>query len=112
MTAAAAGPASLFLGVGYVTVGVALALALLTVYVLMRARRREWPEVDDVVALVATTTALTAGLRLVVVALTAEQLGPFAPDDRIFIPVAGFALILVSLREIVRVLRRGKDECR
>jgi hypothetical protein len=107
----AAGPAPHTAGgAGWLTLGIALALALLTLYTLMRVRSSEWPELDHAVALVAASTTLIAGLRLVVVALTAEELAPFAPEDRIFIPVAGLALILVSLREIVRVMRDGTND--
>jgi len=94
----------------YVTLGVALAVSLVALYALVQFRRREWPDVEVVVALGAATTALTAGVRLIVVALTAQDLGPFIPEDRIFIPVAGLALILMSMREIVRVIRGEGDE--
>ncbi len=111
VTAFAGGPASQVAGgAGWVSLGIAVALSVLALYTMMRVHAHEWPEVDHVVALVAASTTLIAGLRLVVVALTAEDLAPFSPEDRIFIPVAGLALILVSLREIVRVVRDGNEE--
>lgn len=45
-----------------------------------------------------------AGVRLVVVAITSANLGPFRPEDRLFIPVAGLGLIFVSGKEIVEVI--------
>lgn len=56
-------------------------------------------------AIVAPTTAITAGVRLGVVAVSAHNLGPFVAEDRVFIPLAGLALVLVSARAIYEVIR-------
>jgi hypothetical protein len=85
--------------------GLLLAGGLVAAYIAGRAiSRREWPDIGDIVLIVATSTALIAGVRLVVVAITAAALGPFRAEDRLFIPVAGLALILVSGKEIVEVI--------
>jgi hypothetical protein len=81
---------------------------LLALYGLLRTmRRREWPDLGHVFKIVVATTALTAGARLMVVAITAESLGPFESQDRVFIPLAGLALILISAKEIYAVLQEG-----
>jgi peptidoglycan/LPS O-acetylase OafA/YrhL len=85
--------------------GLFLAGGLVAAYIAGRATsRREWPDIGDIVLIVATSTALVAGVRLVVVAIISASLGPFRPEDRLFIPVAGLALILVSGKEIVEVI--------
>ena len=60
-------------------------------------------DIGDIVLIVATSTALIAGV-LLVVAITSASLGPFRAEDRFFIPVAGIGLILVSGKEIVEVI--------
>jgi hypothetical protein len=90
----------------YIVGGLVASGALLIGYVLLRAmRRNQWPDIGDVVLLTATTTAVTAGIRLAVVAVTADSLGPFHAEDRVFIPLAGVALVLVSVHEIYKVFR-------
>jgi hypothetical protein len=85
--------------------GLVLAGALVAVYVAARAlSRQEWPDIGDIVLIVATSAAVTAGVRLVVVAVTSAKLGPFRAEDRLFIPLAGVALVLVSGKEIVKVM--------
>jgi hypothetical protein len=82
-----------------------LAGGLVGAYIAARAiSRREWPDIGDIVLIVATSTALVAGVRLIVVAITAASLGPFRAEDRLFIPVAGLALILYSGKEIAEVI--------
>jgi hypothetical protein len=56
------------------------------------------------VQIVATSTTLVAGVRLIVVAITSASLGPFRAEDRLFIPVARLALILVSGKAIADVI--------
>jgi hypothetical protein len=88
----------------YILGGLCLAGALVVSYLALRAfRRRQWPDVGDIVLIVATTTAVTAGVRLVVVAISSQSLGPFRAEDRVFIPLAGIALILVSAQEIYKM---------
>jgi hypothetical protein len=83
-----------------------LAGALVVAYIGLRAwTQRQWPDIGDVVWVVVTTTAVTAGARLVVVAISSPDLGPFRPEDRVFIPLAGIALILVSVQEIYTMFR-------
>jgi hypothetical protein len=90
----------------YLIGGLVLAGALVAAYIALRAwRRRQWPDIGDVVLIVVTTTAVTAGVRLVVVAISSDSLGPFRSEDRVFIPLAGVTLILVSVREIYEVFR-------
>jgi len=85
--------------------GLFLAGGLVAAYIAGRAiSRREWPDIGDIVLIVATSTALVAGVRLVVVAIASASLGPFRTEDRLFIPVAGLALVLVSGKEIVAVI--------
>jgi hypothetical protein len=85
--------------------GLFLAGGLVAAYIAGRAvSRREWPDIGDIVLIVATSTALIAGVRLVVVAITSASLGPFRAEDRFFIPLAGLALIVVSREEIVEVI--------
>jgi hypothetical protein len=92
----------------YVVGGLILAGVLIAVYITLRVlRRREWPDVSHIVAIVAPTTAITAGVRLGVVAISADNLGPFVSEDRVFIPLAGFALVLVSAKAIYEVMRDG-----
>jgi hypothetical protein len=86
--------------------GLVFAGAVVVAYISLRAlRRREWPDAGHVVSLVAQTTAVTAGVRLPILAVAADSLGPFHPEDRIFISLGGVALLLVGLREIYRVFR-------
>jgi hypothetical protein len=70
-------------------------------------RRRDWPDLGHVFKIVVATTALTAGVRLMVVAISASSLGPFESQDRVFIPLAGLALILISAKEISAVMQEG-----
>jgi hypothetical protein len=92
----------------YVVGGLILAGVLVVLYIALRAtQRRDWPDVAHVVAIVAPTTAITAGVRLGVVAITAKNLGPFVSEDRVFIPLAGLALLLVSTKAIYDVMRAG-----
>lgn len=92
----------------YVVGGLILAGVLIIGYVSLRViRRREWPDVGHIVAIVAPTTAITAGVRLGVVAISAKKLGPFVSEDRVFIPLAGLALVLVSAEAIYKVMRDG-----
>jgi hypothetical protein len=92
----------------YVVGGLILAGVLIIGYVTLRVlRRREWPDVGHIVAIVAPTTAITAGVRLGVVAISAKKLGPFVSEDRVFIPLAGLALVLVSAEGIYKVMRDG-----
>jgi hypothetical protein len=92
----------------YVVGGLAMAAMLVAVYIGLRARRRrEWPDVGDVISVVATSTGVIAGVRLAVVAVSADDLGPFQSQDRIFIPLAGVTLILVSSRLIYATIREG-----
>jgi hypothetical protein len=70
-------------------------------------RQRDWPDLGHVFKIVVATTALTAGVRLMVVAISARSLGPFESQDRVFIPLAGLALILISAKEIVAVMQEG-----
>jgi hypothetical protein len=42
-----------------------------------------------------------------VVAISTTSLGPFESQDRVFIPLAGLALILVSAKAIYNEMRRG-----
>ena len=92
----------------YVVGGLILAGVLIAGYITLRVvRRREWPDVGHIVAIVAPTTAITAGVRIGVVAVTANKLGPFVSEDRVFIPLAGLALVLVSAEGIYKVLRDG-----
>ena len=69
-----------------------------------RSAAWEWPEIGDIVSIVATSTALAAGARLLIVAITSASLGPFRAEDRLFIPLAGLALILVSGKQIIEVM--------
>ena len=92
----------------YVVGGLIFAAVLICTYIALRAiRRHEWPDVGDVVSIVATSTAITAGIRLAVVAISADELGPFVSEDRVFIPLAGLALVLVSTKAIYLVMRDG-----
>lgn len=92
----------------YVVGGLILAGVLIVGYVALRVfRRREWPDVGHIVGIVAPTTAITAGVRIGVVAITAKKLGPFVSEDRVFIPLAGLALVLVSAESIYKVMRDG-----
>jgi hypothetical protein len=92
----------------YVVGGLILAGVLIAGYISLRViRRREWPDVGHIVAIVAPTTAITAGVRIGVVAVTAKKLGPFVSEDRVFIPLAGLALVLVSAEGIYKVMRDG-----
>ncbi len=92
----------------YVVGGLILAGLLVAGYTTLRViQRREWPDVGHIVAIVAPTTAVTAGVRLGVVAISANNLGPFSSDDRVFIPLAGLALVLVSAKAIYEVVRDG-----
>jgi hypothetical protein len=50
---------------------------------------------------------VTAGVRLAVVAISASDLGPFESQDRVFIPLAGLALVLVSAKAIYEIMRDG-----
>ena len=85
--------------------GLVLAGGLVAAYIAGRAiSRREWPEIGDIVSIVATSTALVAGARLLIVAITSASLGPFRAEDRLFIPLAGLALILVSGKQIIEVM--------
>jgi hypothetical protein len=94
----------------YIYGGLALALVLAVWYVAHCAwKRHAWPEVGDLVFLFTTSTAIIAGLRLVIIAFFANDLGPFRGEDRIFIPLAGFALILVSARELYKVLLKAQS---
>ena len=70
-------------------------------------QRRDWPDIGHVFKIVVATTALTAGVRLMVVAISAGNLGPFESQDRVFIPLAGLALILISAKEISTVMQDG-----
>jgi hypothetical protein len=73
----------------YVIGGLILAGLLVALYSLLRAlRRHEWPDVGHIVGIVAPTTAITAGVRLAVVSISADSLGPFESQDRVFIPPA------------------------
>ncbi|MGH2878563.1 MAG: hypothetical protein ACRDK4_03015 [Solirubrobacteraceae bacterium] len=95
----------------YITGGLILAGLLVALYVGLRAlRRREWPDIGHIVGIVAPTTAITAGVRLGAVSISAGNLGPFESEDRVFIPLAGLALILVSARAIYDVMRDGSIE--
>jgi hypothetical protein len=81
---------------------------LLVLYGILRTmRRRDWPDLGHVFKIVVATTALTAGVRLMVVAISASSLGPFESQDRVFIPLAGLALILISAKEISTVMQEG-----
>lgn len=92
----------------YTVGGLGLAAALVVAYVVLRARRRQdWPDVSDIISIVATSTGVIAGVRLAVVAITAHDLGPFESQDRVFIPLAGVTLILVSSRLIYATIRKG-----
>lgn len=92
----------------YVVGGLILSGALLALYGFLRAMRsHDWPDLGDVFKIVVATTALTAGVRLMVVAISANNLGPFESQDRVFIPLAGLALILISAKEIVTVMQEG-----
>jgi hypothetical protein len=57
--------------------------------------------------IVVSTTALTADVRLMVVAISTSNLGPFESQDRVFIPLAGLALVLISAKEIYVVMQEG-----
>jgi hypothetical protein len=92
----------------YVVGGLILAGLLVVLYSSLRAlRRREWPDLGHIVGIVAPTTAMTAGVRLAVVSVSASNLGPFESQDRVFIPLAGLALVLVSAKAIYEVMRGG-----
>jgi MYXO-CTERM domain-containing protein len=92
----------------YVIGGLVLSAVLLALYGALRTmRRREWPDLSHIFKIVVATTALTAGARLMVVAITADDLGPFESQDRVFIPLAGLALILISSKEIYVVMQEG-----
>jgi hypothetical protein len=92
----------------YVIGGLIAAGALLITYAALRAfKRHEWPDVGDVISIVVPTTAVTAGIRVAVVAISARNVGPFLSEDRVFIPLAGLALVLVSARAIYTVMRDG-----
>lgn len=92
----------------YVVGGLILAGLLVALYGTLRAvARHEWPDIGHIVGIVAPTTAITAGVRLAVVAISASNLGPFESEDRVFIPLAGLALVLVSARAIYDVMRSG-----
>lgn len=92
----------------YVVGGLILAGVLVALYSVVRVvRRQEWPDIGHIVGIVAPTTAVTAGVRLGVVAITASSLGPFESQDRVFIPLAGLALVLVSAKAIYDVMRNG-----
>jgi len=89
----------------YIIGGLVLAALLTLAYIgTCAVRRRAWPDVGPLIMLVATSTAITTGVRLGVIAITASSLGPFPEEDRLFIPLAGVALILVALREIAKTL--------
>ena len=83
--------------------GLVLAGGLVAVYRRTRDRPPRVADISDIVLTVATSTALIAGV-LLVVAITSASLGPFGPEDRLFIPVAGLALVLVSGKEIAEVI--------
>lgn len=92
----------------YVVGGLILAGLLVALYSALRVvRRHEWPDLGHIVGIVAPTTAITAGVRLAVVSISANSLGPFESEDRVFIPLAGLALVLVSARAIYEVMRDG-----
>jgi hypothetical protein len=85
-----------------------LAGVLVLAYGALRVvHRREWPDVGHIVGIVAPTTAITAGIRLGVVSVSAGTLGPFESQDRVFIPLAGLALVLVSAKAIYDVMYAG-----
>ncbi|HEU4658872.1 MAG TPA: hypothetical protein VFR97_15190 [Capillimicrobium sp.] len=90
--------------------GLILAAVALAMYVSLRGwRRRRFPDLGDVFILVSTITGALTGVRLSVVAITASaaELPPFTSEDRIFIPLAGVALVLVSAHEAYKVFARG-----
>ena len=83
--------------------GLVLAGGLVAVYRRTRDRPPRVADIGDIVLIVATSTALIAGV-LLVVAITSASLGPFRAEDRFFIPMAGLGLILVSEKEIFEVI--------
>jgi hypothetical protein len=83
------------------------AVVLISYFVLRMVKRHAGPQVGDVVLLGLETTGVTAGVRLPIVAISADNLGPFQSEDRIFISLAGLALILVASHEIFRVFREN-----
>jgi hypothetical protein len=91
----------------YVVGGLILSAVLLLYGVLRAMQRHDWPDLGHVFKIVVATTALTAGVRLMVVAISASSLGPFESQDRVFIPLAGLALILISAKEIHAVMQDG-----
>jgi hypothetical protein len=92
----------------YVVGGLIVSAALLLLYGALRTlRQREWPDLGHIFKIVVATTAFTAGVRLMVVAISASSLGPFESQDRVFIPLAGLALILISAKEIYAVMQEG-----
>jgi hypothetical protein len=88
----------------YIAAGLVLAAILVVSYIAIRGvRKRRWPDVGHLFKLVLTTTAITNGVRMGIIAVTATNVAPFTDEDRFFIPLAGFALIIVSVREVYEV---------
>lgn len=94
----------------YVASGLIGAACLLIVFAAVEARRGRFPDLVSMIQLVLACTAIGAGVRLGVVTVTEDTLGPFKEEDRIFLVLGALSLGVVSLQQIVGVFRSSLAE--
>lgn len=80
-----------------------------SLYIALRAfRLKQWPDLGQLFVVVVESGAIiVTGVRLGVVAVTTDDLGPFHSEDRLFIPLAGVALILTAAKHMYETIRDG-----
>ena len=86
----------------YVAIGLILGSSLLVVvFVVMEGRRRRFPDLASLVQILLASTGVTAGVRVAVLTITHDDLGPFQGEDKIYLILGALALVVASVQTIV-----------
>lgn len=93
----------------FAMVGLGLAALVIAAYVAIAARRQLNPHlvVFRILALMFAVVGVTAGVKLgyLAVVTSAQDLKPFASDDRYFIVAGGVSLIAVSVVGVIETIK-------
>jgi hypothetical protein len=82
---------------GYLLAGFLLGAALIIGHVVLSLRLGITPLLDIAVLLMVSGLGVAGGTRIVVLCISADSLGPFHAEDRVYLALGGVALIWVSI---------------
>ena len=95
----------------YVATGVVLGLLSVAVYVVIARANGVHPELGSAVRMLLGAAGIPAGGKLCIASVFEKNLSGFSPDERPYIFVGGFAVLWVSLEQILVAIseeRRSK----